>query len=255
MTTKEFSHALGDVSDKYVNESINYTAAKKKNVWVKWGAMAACLCLVVVGAVTIPNLQNELPYEQEHPEHEQGLPEHQIMLQYNEVSSIMSSAPLYSEDIAQVETDITEISELLGYDMDSCIPDAMKSYDIKYYIVTNTATNEILSVAVDAKEVRDTTPRPGIRVEVGFGKRPLIDYVFYEEETVYSTIHGVEVCATVVPERTWTNASGKEKTTPAVYIAEFEHGEDFYYIESRGALEQVIFDELVCSLVKAAATE
>ena len=26
---------------------------------MKWGAMAACLCLVVVGALTIPNLQNE----------------------------------------------------------------------------------------------------------------------------------------------------------------------------------------------------
>jgi len=129
----------------------------------------------------------------------------------------------------------------------------MKSYDIKYYTVTNTETNEILIVTVDTKEARDATPRPGIRFTVGFGKRPIIDYVFYEEETVYSTIHGVEICATVVPERTRTTACGKEKTTPAVYTATFEQGEDYYYIESRGAFEQVIFDELVCSLAKAVA--
>lgn len=53
MTPKKFSHALGEIGDKYVSESINYTAAKKKNAWVKWGAMAACLCLVVVGACTL----------------------------------------------------------------------------------------------------------------------------------------------------------------------------------------------------------
>jgi len=239
MSIPKIAKAMGYIDDDLVSGAIEYKRTKKKNTWVKWGAMAACLCLVVVGIYFGTNKH----------------PEHQIMLQYNEVSSVMSSAPIYSEDIVQVETDIAEISELLGYDLDSCIPSAMKSYDIKYYIVTNIVTNEILSVAVDAKEVRDTTPRPGIRVEVGFGKRPLIDYVFYEEETVYSTIHGVEVCATVVPERTYTNASGKEKTTPAVYTATFEQGEDFYYIESRGALEQVIFDELVCSLVKAVATE
>ena len=248
MSIPKMAKAMGYIDDDLVSGAVEYKRTKKKNSWLKWGAMAACVCLVVVGALTIPNLQNETPHGQEHSEH-------QIMLQYNEVSSVMSSAPIYSEDIVQVETDIAEISELLGYDLDSCIPSAMKSYDIKYYIVTNTATNEILSVTVDAKEVRDTTPRPGIRLEVGFGKRPLIDYVFYEEETVYTTINGVEVCATVVPERTRTTASGKEKTTPAVYTATFEQGEDFYYIESRGALEQVIFDELVCSLVKAVAAE
>ena len=255
MNSNKIREGIGFIDEDLIAGAIEYTRTKKKNVWVKWSAMAACLCLVVVGAVTIPNLQNKPSYEQEHPENEQGLPEHQIMLQYNEVSSVMSSAPIFAEEIVQVETDIAEISELLGYDLDSCIPSTMKSYDFKYYTVTNTDTNEILSVAIDAREVGEETSRPGIRFEVGFGKRPLIDYVFYEEETVYSTINGVEVCATVVPERTWTNASGKEKTSPAVYTATFEQGENYYYIESHGAFEQVIFDELVCSLVKAVATE
>ena len=34
----------------------------------------------------------------------------------------------------------------------------------------------------------------------------------------------------------------------------FELGDNFYYIESRGILEQVSFDELVCALIEAAAS-
>ena len=347
MKKEELFNIIGEVDEQKVavaGMAMN-TNKKSRPVWVKWGAMAACLCLVVVGALTIPNLQNETPHGQGTMEQVYTLPqaetmsvkliewsvdhfkgvvvdagdnsifpadaelsvvfdydteillddgtvmvfnpdepdtdaigwkegtivtvtfvnydeyregnhfynhayasyvevanEHKIVLQYNEVSSVMSSAPALAEEIVKVKTDITEISELLGYDIDSCIPSAMKSYDFKYYTVTNTDTNEILSVAVDAREVGEETSRPGIRLEVGFGTRPLIDYDFYEEETVYSTINGVEVCATFVPEITRTNASGKEKTTPAVYTATFEQGENYYYIESRGALEQVIFD-------------
>ena len=58
MKTKTFSNALGEIGDQYVSEAISYSAAKKKNSWMKWGAMAACLCLVVVGAV-LPMVNNE----------------------------------------------------------------------------------------------------------------------------------------------------------------------------------------------------
>lgn len=54
MTTKTFSHALGEIGDKYISEATSYTAAKKKNSWMKWGAVAACLCLVVIGAIVAP---------------------------------------------------------------------------------------------------------------------------------------------------------------------------------------------------------
>lgn len=54
MKTKTFSNALGEIGDQYVSEAISYTSAKKKNSWMKWGAMVACLCLVVVGAFVVP---------------------------------------------------------------------------------------------------------------------------------------------------------------------------------------------------------
>ena len=47
MTTKKFSSALGNIGGNYVNEAVNYTAKKKKNAWLKWGVIAACITLIV----------------------------------------------------------------------------------------------------------------------------------------------------------------------------------------------------------------
>ena len=51
MTAKKFSNALGGIGEKYINEAVTYTAKKKMSPWVKWGVIAACLCLVVTGGV------------------------------------------------------------------------------------------------------------------------------------------------------------------------------------------------------------
>ena len=48
MNSKKFSEALSEFDSKYVDEAINYKR-KQKPIWVKWGAIAACLCLVVTG--------------------------------------------------------------------------------------------------------------------------------------------------------------------------------------------------------------
>ncbi len=50
MTSKLFSHALGDVGDRYLEEVLSYTPKKKKIAWVRWGILAACFCVVVTGA-------------------------------------------------------------------------------------------------------------------------------------------------------------------------------------------------------------
>lgn len=57
MNAKEFSNALGEVNDKYVSEAIQYKAKKKKPVLLKWVAMAACLCIVLIGAFSVMTLQ------------------------------------------------------------------------------------------------------------------------------------------------------------------------------------------------------
>lgn len=49
MNTKKFSNALGNISESYVDEAVTYTAKKKSTPWVKWVAVAVCLCIAVMG--------------------------------------------------------------------------------------------------------------------------------------------------------------------------------------------------------------
>ena len=46
MTDEKLYELLGDINEKHINEAGAYHKAKKP-VWMKWGAMAACLCLMV----------------------------------------------------------------------------------------------------------------------------------------------------------------------------------------------------------------
>lgn len=53
MTTEELYEILGDIDERCVKEAREYRTSKKR-IWRKWGAIAACLCLVAVGTfVTI----------------------------------------------------------------------------------------------------------------------------------------------------------------------------------------------------------
>ncbi len=48
MNAEKFSDAMSDLNTKYVDEAVNYRKESKKSVWVKWGAVAACVGLLVV---------------------------------------------------------------------------------------------------------------------------------------------------------------------------------------------------------------
>ena len=47
MNAKKFSDAMSELDTKYVDEALNYKKKAKKPGWVKWGAIAACLCLMI----------------------------------------------------------------------------------------------------------------------------------------------------------------------------------------------------------------
>ena len=55
MNAKKFSDAMSELDTKYVDEALNYKKKAKRPGWIKWGAMAACLCLMVVVAIPIVN--------------------------------------------------------------------------------------------------------------------------------------------------------------------------------------------------------
>lgn len=64
MNSKKFSEAMGELDSRYVEEAIHYKKKKiyRKTVWIKLGAMAACLCLVIAGgAMLTQNRGNHVP--------------------------------------------------------------------------------------------------------------------------------------------------------------------------------------------------
>lgn len=50
MKTEKLQDAIGEVRDEFIYDADIMITRKKKD-WTKWGAVAACLCLLVVGAV------------------------------------------------------------------------------------------------------------------------------------------------------------------------------------------------------------
>lgn len=59
MKKEQLYEAIGNINENYINDA--HKTAKKKShpVWLKWVAMAACLCLVVSGAFVLPRLQSD----------------------------------------------------------------------------------------------------------------------------------------------------------------------------------------------------
>lgn len=55
MSTPKLAIAMNYIDDDLVSGAVEYKRTKKKNSWMKWGAMAACLCLVVL--VAMPFMQ------------------------------------------------------------------------------------------------------------------------------------------------------------------------------------------------------
>lgn len=53
MRKEEFAEALGEINEKHILEARAERKAKKP-VWLKWSAMAACLCLAIL--ITLPHI-------------------------------------------------------------------------------------------------------------------------------------------------------------------------------------------------------
>lgn len=53
---RKIFESIADIDEKYVAEARTKAAQKKQPMWVKWGAMAACLCLVIASVIMIPRL-------------------------------------------------------------------------------------------------------------------------------------------------------------------------------------------------------
>ena len=47
MKTPRISEAFGNIPEDLISEAVTYKGASKKKSFIKWGAIAACLCLIV----------------------------------------------------------------------------------------------------------------------------------------------------------------------------------------------------------------
>lgn len=53
MKEEKIFESIADIDEKYVAEARTKAAKKKRPVWVRWAAMAACLCLIVGGIIML----------------------------------------------------------------------------------------------------------------------------------------------------------------------------------------------------------
>lgn len=54
MRKEDFAEVLSDINERHIAGADRKT---QKPVWLKWGAMAACLCLVIGIAIPVLNLK------------------------------------------------------------------------------------------------------------------------------------------------------------------------------------------------------
>lgn len=61
MNAKKFSNAMNELDTKYVDEALNYKKKVKKSIWVKRGAIAACLAVTLgVGVFLVNHQRNQI---------------------------------------------------------------------------------------------------------------------------------------------------------------------------------------------------
>ena len=104
MNVKKFSDAMSELDTKYVDETLNYKKKSKQPVWIKWGAMAACLCLIVVAIITVPSMLNPGGNENEIPGgiagSDQDIPENALQF-HDDTKTIEVTYLVYSSEISR----------------------------------------------------------------------------------------------------------------------------------------------------------
>ena len=201
MRKNRISETIGNIDQKYVNEATAYTGeakAVRRPVWIKWGAIAACLALVAVIGIGV--FQSGLFGGNE-----------QIATLDNgsKINFVKSDGGVAQFDIAfEISTrDLTEdeISNLFG------------DLPVTGYALFNNEDDSILGVEGRYEDMKLLVSAPSININ---------DVVIDGEEAV-SDVDGISVNAGYF-------TSGKT----VIYYATFELGENTVYIENAGTKEE-----------------
>ena len=233
MTALAFSEALGEIGTGYVEEAAGYASKRRRSLW-KWG-LAACLCLVFAGAVFFAREGRQEP------------------LIFNEMASFSSHASLAVGGVTSEPISAEDAAALLGFDLASALPAAMRSFDFTYSRLL-TAEGAVAGIAAEGFEDAGEFESPGVYLTASFGELVLAFEDWSEgpglQEPVRTVIGGKIALAFTVPERTYTSAGGEKRTQPARYYLMLGGGELTWWVESRGRLTEAEMEALARGLAK-----
>ena len=233
MTAFAFSEALGEIGAGYVEEAAGYASKRRRSLW-KWG-LAACLCLVLAGALFLSRGGR------------------QDSLVFNEAASFSSHASLAVGSVTSERISAEDAAALLGFDLASALPEAMRSFDFTYSRLL-TAEGAVAGIAAEGFEDAGEFESPGVYLIASSAEMLLAFQDWTDgpglQEPVRCVIGGKIALAFTVPERTYTSAGGEKRTQPARYCLMLGGGKLSWWIESRGRLTEAEMKALARGLAK-----
>ena len=228
MNRKDLYHSFNEVDDDILERSETTEKKSKRPAWVKWGAMAACLCLVVLAGIKMGTSDNFIP------------------LNINTITDASYSAPAITSTIETVQVTEDDVDAWLGFDLHSSLPKEIKDFTMKYYLVRDSKIDDTLGVEIWGEVEDAETPRPQFRIAITEGS-VLEDLLF--DYNVTTDIDGVTVIAGVMPGEMKTNRDGEEKYWPARYFSLFDVGVYHCAVETQGQVAEDAFCELNNNLI------
>lgn len=214
MRKEDFVDVLGEINENYVKEAETIKKAKKP-VWVKWCAIAACLCLVVVGAFVVPVLQGE--YEgagnpqpggtpeasvvQPENDHETTRPTRTNLLVVNEVENVITADMdvqlSHYNDISTLEREIVlkEFETTIGLSYDDFIAKISDTYVNKSFYSVGVPADAARTEYVPHDYVFEYQTESGgeAKIAICSAEEPLRDYFIKCDNPKQSEINGISV--------------------------------------------------------------
>jgi hypothetical protein len=233
VTALAFSEALGGIGARYLEEAADYRAKRTRSLW-KRGLAAACLCLVIAGALFLlrGGRRNTLVF--------------------NELASFSGTAAQAVGGVTSEPVSAEEAAALLGFDLISAMPEPMRAFDFTCAKLVSGEDGAVTGVVAEGYADPDAFESPGVFLTASFEEMIL---VFEDEgdapdlrEPAFSAIGGRSALAFRVPSQTYVNARGEEKARPARYYLLLDGGRLTFWIESRGSLTQEEVEALAAGL-------
>lgn len=227
MKNENILDAIGMINEEAVRDAKAYQRPKSRH-WLKWGAMAACLCLVVLVGIKMGTRDNFIP------------------LNINTITNASYSAPAITSTIESVQATEDDVNAWLGFDLRSVLPKELKDFTMEYYLVQDSEIDKTLGVKVWGKVEDAEIPRPQFHITITEGK--VLEGLLFDYD-VTTDIDGVTVIAGVMPGEYKTKRDGEVVWQPAKYFSLFDVGVYHCTVETQGQVSEDAFSELNNTLI------